>query len=626
MRRIGSRLFLLMIAVIVTSVVAAACGGGDPTAAPATSAPTAVPATAAPTAMAPATAAPTAMAPATAAPTAMAPATTAPTAMTPATAAPTAMTPATAAPTSTPRPTPTPTPIPAPVFGGVPDLPNAVRGGTLIRTNSAEGPTWDPLKERTQNTQDPISPIFDQLLSTHPNNQSELVPQIADTWEISSDSKTYTFGLRDDITFHNGNQLTAEDARWTIDLMLNPPEGWAALNAGLIASIATVTAPDDTTLVVTLSEPDNSFLSAMGYGRMHILDSTSVAAAGVESLTEWPPVGSGPFMGERGGHDQGVSVEVVRNPNYFVEGRPFLDAMQWFFIPDSGAQVGAFLAGQIHILALANSAAIEDVQNRLGDAARIQETSDTVWWDLILDYQSPPFDDIRVREAVSWALNRSEAIELIRQGRGVKGGIAVPGTGWEIPESELLQYSGYSGTVDEGVAKGKQLLADAGYPNGFESTIWTRNHPGYVSPTIAIQGQLERIGIRANIEAAEQAVFFAEQRNLDVWEMTSAGHRYSGTDPNFLFREFFLTGGSRNLNSFCHPEIDRLYSEQNLETDPGKRREIVNQMEHIALAFYGNPVLYFNKANYGYYNFVKNHEFHVAYASNQDFRDVWIDR
>ena len=200
MRRIGSRLFLLMLAAIVTSVVAAACGGGDPTAAPTTAAPTA---------------------------------------MTPATAVP---------PTSTPRPTPTPTPIPAPVFGGVPDLPNAVQGGTLIRTNSAEGPTWDPLKERTQDTQDPISPIFDQLLSTHPNNQSELVPQIADTWEISSDSKTYTFGHRDDITFHNGNQLTAEDARWTIDLMLNPPAGWAALNAGLIASIATVTAPDDTTL------------------------------------------------------------------------------------------------------------------------------------------------------------------------------------------------------------------------------------------------------------------------------------------------------------------------------------------------------------------------------------------
>ena len=83
--------------------------------------------------------------------------------------------------------------------------------------------------------------------------------------------------------------------------------------------------------------PDNAFLYAVGHGRLHILDQETVeGAGGVASLAEWPPVGSGPFMGERGGHDQGVSVEVVRNPNYYVEGRPFLDGMQWFFIPTQG--------------------------------------------------------------------------------------------------------------------------------------------------------------------------------------------------------------------------------------------------------------------------------------------------
>jgi peptide/nickel transport system substrate-binding protein len=555
------------------------------------------------------------------------------TAMTEATAMPeaTAMTEATAMPepTSTPRPTPTPTPIPAPVFGGVPDLPDAQYGGTLIRTNSAEGPTWDPLKERTQNTQDPISPMFDQLLISHPNEPSQLVPQIASTWEISADNLTYTFGVRDDITFHNGSQLTASDAAWTLELLRNPPEGYSPINRGLVGSIASIATPDDTTLVINLSGPDNAFLYAMGHGRLHIVDQETVeGAGGVASLTEWPPVGSGPFMGEPGGHDQGVGVEVVRNPNYYVEGRPFVDSMQWFFIPDRGAQEAAFLAGQLSILAVNTGAGIDEILSRLANEAFIQEVADTVFWDLNLDFHSEdsPFTNIKVREAVSLALNRAEAIELIRQGRGVLGGVIIPGTGWEIPTSELLQYSGYTETVDEGVAKAKALMAEAGYPDGFESTIWTRNHPAYLTPTVAMQEQLERIGIRANILQAEQAVFFAEQRNLEVWDMQSGGHRYTGTDPNFMIREFYLTDATRNLNYFTDPDVDRLFSEQNLEADPGKRRELVNQIEHIVVSFYGNPVLYYNKANYAMYNYVKNQEFHSSYGSNQDFRDVWVER
>jgi peptide/nickel transport system substrate-binding protein len=311
-----------------------------------------------------------------------------------------------------------------------------------------------------------------------------------------------------------------------------------------------------------------------------------------------------------------------------VEGRPFLDGMQWFFIPDRGAQQAAFIAGQLSMLTVSNAANVAEIRSRLANDAFVQETADTVFWDLNLDFHSEdsPFTDIKVREAVSLALNRAEAIELIRQGLGVKGGIIIPGTGWEIPESELLAYPGYTETVDEGVARAKQLLTEAGYPDGFESTIWTRQHPGYVAPTIAMQEQLNRIGIRANILQAEQAVFFAEQRNLEVWDMQSGGHRYTGTDPNFMIREFYLTDATRNLNYFTDPDVDRLFSEQNLEADPGKRRELVNQIEHIVVSFYGNPVLYYNKANYAMYNYVKNQEFHSSYGSNQDFRDVWVER
>lgn len=577
MKFIGTKPLLLLSLAIVTALVVVACGSSDPTAAPAptaTSAPAPKP---------------------------------------------------TSAPAG-PTPTPAPTATPAPTYPGVADFPNAVQGGTLLRTLASEGPTWDPLKERTQNTQDTVSPIYDSLLIADPGDQKALVPQIADSWEVSSDGLTYTFHLRDDIQFHSGNKVTAGDVAWSYNLSLNPPEGYSSINTGLLAAVKSFNTFGNDTFSVTMSGPDNAFLAVMGYGRMHVLDKAEIEfLGGLDSLKEWPQSGgSGPFMA--GEWDRGVSVEVVRNPNYFVPGRPFLDAMQWFYIPDRGTQLASFLAGQIHMLTLYSGDQAKEVEARLGDQAKIQNTSDTVWWDLVLDIHNPPFNDIKVREAVSLALNRDEAIEVVQKGRGVKGGVQIPGTGWEIPAAELAQIAGYSGNPDDNVAKAKALLAEAGHPNGFETVIWTRNHPAYKAPVVLAQAQLARVGITATIDFAEQAVFFGSQRDLDAWDIQSGGHRYVGTDPNFFFREFYVTGGPRNLNAYSDPDIDRMFEEQNLETDPAKRRAIVQEMELKILKEYTNPILYFRKASYAFYSNVNNQEFHVSYSANQDFRDVWLSK
>jgi len=579
MKRLRSKLFSMTMLVGIVALVVAACGGGDPTATPR---PTAVPP---------------------------------------------AATPVPAQPTATPVPVP-PTAAPEPVLGGVPDFPNAKFGGTLIRAKPSEGPGWDGHRERTENTHDIIDPAYDQIVMVDPHDQTAgMVNQLADSWEITGDGLTYIFKIHPGVKFHNGNSLTASDFVFTYeDVIMDPPEGIASRQQGLFSSAKSVHAPDDTTVVVRLSQADAAFLAIIGFGRIHIFDEQFIEAEGRERMQAWPPMGTGPFMGEEGAWTKGVSVEIVRNPNYFVEGRPFLDGMKFFFIPDKGTRIAAFLTGQLNFGVRPNKDETAELKSKLGNDVYIQETSTLTWWDFNMDTKNPPFSDVRVREAVAWALDKQGMILGVRQGYGILGGTIAPGTGWNLPESELLKYAGYSVVSrEDSIAKAKALLTEAGFPNGLEADVWTRQHPSYITPATIARAMLDEVGITGGLVFAEQAVYFENQRNLDVWDIQAAGHRFNGTDPNFMIKEYWLEDAARNVSQWSSAEVDSLFEQQNRESDPAKRQLMVTQIERLTLESYANPIQFFSVGQYAWYSFVKNYFTHTAYKANQQFRDVWID-
>jgi peptide/nickel transport system substrate-binding protein len=570
MKRFTRRIFALSVLATVVALVVAACGGGDPTA---TSRP-----------------APTVAA-------------------------------------ATATPVPAASAVPEAVVGAVPDFPDAKYGGTLIRAKSSEGPGWDGHVERTENTHDIVDLAYDQIVMVDPHDElSGMVPQLADSWEVGSDGLTYTFNIHPGVKFHNGNDLTASDFRFTYeDVVLNPPEGVRSIQKGLFASAESVSTPDDLTVVVHLSEPNAAFLTIIGFGRMHIFDEQFIAAEGRDRMQQWPPMGTGPFMGEAGSWEKGVSVEVFKNPNYFVEGRPFLDGQKFFFIPDKGTRVAAFLTGQLNFGVRPTVDEAKEMVSKMGADVFIQKKSTTTFTSMDLDTSNPPFNDVRVREAAAWAIDKQGMADAVLQGLAVFGGTIIPGSGWDLPAEELATFAGYSGTREENIAKSKALLAEAGFANGFEADVWSRQHPAYVDHSVAARAMLEDVGITGEIVFAEQAVFFANQRNHDTWDIQTGGHRYNGTDPNFQLPEYWLEGGPRNLAGWSSPEIGDLYNQQNRELDPAKRKLLVNEIERLALGSYASIIYYYSVGQYAWTSNIKNYFTHSAYKANQQFRDVWME-
>ncbi len=531
-------------------------------------------------------------------------------------------------PTATPRPTATTQPVATEAPKAAPDFPNARFGGTLKFATGGDPPSWDGLRESTGQTHDPLMPNYDQLVMFDPNNLDEIVGQVAESWTVSDDGLRWIFTIRRGITFSNGNPLTAQDVAFTYDLIQNPPEDIPSPWIGNLARVGDITTPDDYTLSLTLTSVDASLLASLAAGPLLIHDKEFVEAEGRERVAQWPPMGSGPFMGEPDGFNRGVSVELVRRGDYWVEGRPYMDSIKVFIVPDRGTTFANFLTGQLNFGLALNPSEASEARSTLGNRVTLQETSSDVWWSIAMNIRNAPFNDIRVREAVALGLDKHGYIEAVNQGLGVVAGYIPPGTGFDLSESELLKISGYSPDRAANIARAKELLADAGFPNGFETTFLVRNIGVYVDSNVFMQANMADIGITGDLELQDSAQFFDSLFNTDEprWSLAARAHRTPFPDPNGAYVAFHLCGGGRNLTGLCDNTLEELFAAQNLvATDPAKRKQLVQEMESYALGLYHEPVAAYNQAIYAKYSFVTNHTFPVFYKTNRQFRDMWLE-
>ncbi|KAB2334688.1 ABC transporter substrate-binding protein [Cytobacillus depressus] len=397
-----------------------------------------------------------------------------------------------------------------------------------------------------------------------------ILPDLAETWDISEDGKKYTFHLFKGVKWHDGEPFKSKDVKWTIDTIIKE-KGFIVNQLGSIDNIET---PDDDTVVINLKEPNAAILS--------ILSGALIMPSHLYEGTDWVtnpvnknPVGTGAFKLKE--HNRGVSVVLEANKDYF-RGAPKIDKLIFSVIPDENTVVQSFLNGEVDVIDYSSAitpAAVPGLEKR--DDVKIVKTLSNSRQYMIANTAKKPWDDVRVREALALAIDRDELVAKAHKGYGWRAeGFYTPAVEWAYNDKDLMP--------ERDIEKAKQLLDEAGLTpdsNGVrmkDLEILIFQFPVFADIAKVVQANLKEIGIESKISSLEYSAWDEKVRSGD-YEITILGGNH-GIDPEGLFVRVG-TEGSMNLMNYSNPEIDNLLAEGLRVTDQNERAVIYKKIQTI---------------------------------------------
>jgi peptide/nickel transport system substrate-binding protein len=494
----------------------------------------------------------------------------------------------------------------------------AKKGGTLHVVGLGEPSTFDLHQNISVTTTGPAAPIFNGLLQTNPHKDGDIQPDLATALPEQPDKLTYVFKIHPSVKFHDGSILTAEDVKANYDWMISPPAGKPSTRQSILAPIIDrIETPDATTVRFIMKQPSASFLlnqtvEYMAIGPKKILDADGELGK--------RPIGTGPFV--RKSYQPGVSVELTRNPSYFKAGLPYLDGIVVHIIADRRTALENFLGGKIHILS-PNAEETQEIKDRLGSKVRLVNAPSNARNMLFMRTDKPPFNDPRVREALSLLFDRQEHLALVYQGLGnpIGGYMAPEPAGiWALPESELKTVPG---VVKADTAKAKAMLEQAGVTNPTWKLV---SRSLYQDLAVWTAEQLRKGGIQSTPQLLDTGAAYAagNEGAFDVFPWTAVP---ALDDPDAVFGDIGgQTGAVRNWSRTKDPELDRLYPEQAQTFDHAERKKLVNQMDRKLVTTIQTLQFGYAATTYAYYNSVKNKSFLMnENYTNRTYEDIWLD-
>ena len=454
-------------------------------------------------------------------------------------------------------------------------------GGELVFPVPSEPPSYDGHREETFGLIHPIAPFYNTLLRVDPNDKSgtKPAPSLAESWSQSKDGLTYTFKLRKGVKFHDGSELTSRDVKASYDKIIFPPAGVGSSRKGQYADVKAVEAPDALTVVFRLKEPSGSFISSL-LSPYNFIYKADILAKDMHWY-EKNVMGTGPFTFVE--HVKGSHVLGKKNPNYWDKGKPHLDTFRAVFMRDSAAQVAAIRGERAHIQFRGFSPAERDsIVSTLGKKVTVQESP----WDCILmvaiNHEKKPFDDKRVRRALTLALDRHQASQSLSKIAIVKAvaGVQVPGTPYATPPAELNKLAGYWTDPEKSRAEAKKLLKEAGVPEGFSFTFKNRGIPMPYEPLgVWLIDQWRRVGLNVKQEVIEAAAYFGVIRKGDFETAMDFQCGYI-VEPDLDMYKFLSTERNpANYGRYKDPVLDALYDKQSRSTNFEDRESLVRQFE-----------------------------------------------
>ncbi len=594
-KRLSRRGFLVGAAASTGVAILAACGGATATDAPkATTAATTAGGTAATSA--PATAATGA-------------ATTAPAASSPAAASPAAGGATTAA--ASPAAGGTAVAKPGGVLAQI-DLTGAKKGGTIIEGATSDVRTLNPLLQSDTSSARINALTFDGLVDINPDTLQPF-PNLATKWEISPDGKTYTFTLKQGVKWHDGNPFSAEDVKFSYGLYMNKDTGTARAGQ-LVERIASVDVKDPQTVVFTLKDVVAPFLvSNVSFGILpkHILSSIAPKDIPTSEFTTAKPIGTGPFKLKE--FKQGDRVVLVANPDYH-RGAPFIDSYIRKFVKDSTALYQQLKTGEVDYCAF-TADFIEDAKKQTNFAVTTYDAFSFSFLGYNLDTAGkalPMFQDVKLRQALFYAIDRKGIIDKIRSGLSTLAQGTMPVLSWAYqPDKITTKY-------DYDPKKAAQLLDDLGWKKGsdgirvkdgkklsfsmnFQSGDKTTE--GYAA---VFQDNWKEIGVEMKPQFEEFSVFVTRITKTFDFETFFVGFSW-GVDPDQqTMWDSKQHGPGFNLYSYKNEKVDALLAEGLKTLDQEKRKQIYLDMQNIVVADAPALITDFPKIIYGVNKRVKN--------------------
>jgi peptide/nickel transport system substrate-binding protein len=424
------------------------------------------------------------------------------------------------------------------------------KGGTLIAAISGEPDQLDPHKTSAYASFQVLENVFDTLVE--PDDELQFQPALAESWETSDDGLTWTFTLRDGVTWHNGRELVADDVVYSYKRIIDEE----LANSYRFSSVEDVTAPDDQTVVITVSRPTPNLLANIGAFK----GTAIVAKENVEdgSITR-NPIGTGAFRFES--YAPGDRLQIVRNDDYWGDD-VLLDGVTFSFISEPTVALTNLQGGQVQ---WTDNLPPQQVESLMGnDDLTVEAVASNDYWYFAANQARQPFDDPRVRQALAFGVDREQITEAATFGLATVNQTA-------IPEGSAFHYD-YA-PYERDVDKAKSLLQEAGVSTPLPMDLMVTNeYPETVTAAQVMQSQLKEIGVEVKIRTLDFASWLDQQGqgNFDVFLLGWLGN----LDPDDFYYAQHRTDANFNFQKYSNAEVDQALDDARAETDEDARKDL----------------------------------------------------
>lgn len=504
------------------------------------------------------------------------------------------------------------------------------QGGTLRGANSANPASLSVHEEVSIATVMPISPIFSNLVKFDPskpvNSFETIQPELAESYAWDAAGTKLTFKLHQGVKWHDGRPFTAKDVQCTWHWLNGKVEGYFRKNPRRIwyENLKEVTVNGDHEVTFHLGRPQPSLLAMLASGFSPVYP-CHVAAKDMRTA----PIGTGPFKLTE--FKSNEKVRMVRNPDYWVKGRPYLDGVEWSIVPNRATRVLGLVAGEFDMTSTGDIT-VPLMKDIAGQAPKIicELGPTNVSINVLVNAKRPPLDDPKVRKAVSLALDREGFITILSHGASQVAGamMPLPEGLWGMPKEMLMSLPGYSGALEARQAEARKIMEALGYgPNNrLKMKVSTRDFTAYKDPAVILVDQLNKIHFDAELEIIESSVWFGRAQRQDY----SVALNLTGAaldDPDSVLVENFACNSENNFTKYCNPEVDKLLDAQSSERDTAKRKEIVWKIERILADDVARPMIYHGNAAQCRHPYVQGHVRQMnSIYNNWRLDQIWFDK